>query len=79
MEPLKFNDVATSRKTIDSLEFRRVACTGVKRLVFVGPRSQCISGVTENGYYLVMPLVLIVNNSQSLNESMKLEGGDIST
>lgn len=67
MEPLKLNDVAPPSENLGSLEFRKVACTGVfdeERSIFVGPRSRSISGVTENGYYLVMPLMPIANNSQ---------------
>ncbi|KAK4775502.1 hypothetical protein SAY87_023463 [Trapa incisa] len=78
MEPLKLNDVAPSSETMDSLEFRRVACTGVfdeERSVFVGPRSRSISGVTENGYYIVTLLVPIANNSRSIKCPMLVNRG----
>lgn len=68
-EPVKvrWNIVSSSSDAdkIDSLEFRRILCKGVfdeKRSIFVGPRSRSISGVTENGYYLITPLVPIPND-----------------
>lgn len=66
MEPLKLSEVTPSSENLDSLEFRRAACTGVfdeGRSIFVGPRSRSISGVTENGYYLIVPLMPIANNT----------------
>jgi surfeit locus 1 family protein len=42
------------------LEFRKVVCKGVfddKNSIYVGPRSRSISGVTENGYYVITPLM----------------------
>lgn len=59
MEPLKFDQTVPAREDLDSLEFRRVKCKGVfdeKMSIYVGPRSRSISGVTENGYYLITPL-----------------------
>ncbi|KAJ4796304.1 SURF1-like protein [Rhynchospora pubera] len=59
MEPLtciSSNNTASS----ESLEFRRIVCEGdfdEKKSVFVGPRSRSISGVTENGYYVITPLI----------------------
>ncbi|KAJ1686950.1 hypothetical protein LUZ63_018340 [Rhynchospora breviuscula] len=59
MEPLTCilsNNTASS----ESLEFRRIVCEGdfdEKNSVFVGPRSRSISGVTENGYYVITPLI----------------------
>ena len=58
IDPLLFNDLSPSNGKLDSLEFRRVRCKGVfdeKRSVYVGPRSRSISGVTENGYYVITP------------------------
>ena len=66
MEPLMLNNVSPSNGKLDSLEFRRVSCKGVfdeKRSVYVGPRSRSISGVTENGYYVITPLLPIPNNT----------------
>lgn len=57
LEPLKLNQAFESSA---SLDFRRVLCNGAfdeGRSVFVGPRSRSISGVTENGYYVITPLV----------------------
>uniref|UniRef100_A0A2N9EE75 SURF1-like protein n=1 Tax=Fagus sylvatica TaxID=28930 RepID=A0A2N9EE75_FAGSY len=69
IDPLLFNDLSPSNGKLDSLEFRRVRCKGVfdeKRSVYVGPRSRSISGVTENGYYVITPLVPIPNNTESM-------------
>ncbi|XP_050220332.1 surfeit locus protein 1 [Mercurialis annua] len=69
LEPMKFNEVSPSSEQLDTLEFRRVACKGVfdeKRSIFVGPRSRSISGVTENGYYVITPLMPIPNDPESV-------------
>ncbi|KAL5748755.1 hypothetical protein ACOSQ2_026052 [Xanthoceras sorbifolium] len=69
MEPLKFNVMSPATENSESLEFRRVVCKGVfdeKRSIFVGPRSRSISGVTENGYYVITPLMPIPNNPHSV-------------
>ncbi|VAI08713.1 unnamed protein product [Triticum turgidum subsp. durum] len=42
------------------LEFRKIVCEGdfdTEKSVFLGPRSRSISGVTENGYYVITPLI----------------------
>lgn len=60
MEPVNFNNVSLSSEELDHLEFRRVICKGYfdkERSIYVGPRSRSISGVTENGYYVITPLV----------------------
>lgn len=65
VEPLKFNTISPSTENLDTLEFRRVICKGVfdeDRSIYVGPRSRSISGVTENGYYVITPLMPIPNN-----------------
>uniref|UniRef100_A0A2P2J8Z8 SURF1-like protein n=1 Tax=Rhizophora mucronata TaxID=61149 RepID=A0A2P2J8Z8_RHIMU len=65
LEPLMFNAPSLSSEQLDDLEFRRVSCKGVldeKRSIYVGPRSRSISGVTENGYYVITPLMPIPNN-----------------
>lgn len=64
MEPIQFNAIALDENSNTS-EFRRVVCRGVydeKKSIFVGPRSRSISGVTENGYYLITPLLPISGN-----------------
>lgn len=69
MEPLKCDGTALATEMMDSLEFRKVQCKGVfdeKSSILVGPRSRSISGVTENGYYLITPLKTIPENSGSL-------------
>ncbi|ONK76180.1 uncharacterized protein A4U43_C03F24770 [Asparagus officinalis] len=61
MEPIVWNKEYTSSKyNSDSLEFRRVFCEGYfdeGKSIYVGPRSRSISGVTENGYYIITPLI----------------------
>lgn len=67
MDPLKFNNVSPSTEDLDRLEFRRVLCEGrfdEKRSIYVGPRSRSISGVTENGYYVITPLLPISDKAE---------------
>lgn len=78
MEPMKFNDLSPSSEQLDNLEFRRVACKGVldeKRSIYVGPRSRSISGVTENGYYVITPLMPIPNNPESVQSPILVNRG----
>ncbi|KAK1419182.1 hypothetical protein QVD17_28344 [Tagetes erecta] len=77
MEPINCN-VSTSSENLDSLEFRRVVCKGVfdeSKSIFVGPRSRSISGVTENGYYLITPLMPLPNNTESLQMPILVNRG----
>ncbi|KAK2990953.1 hypothetical protein RJ640_002961, partial [Escallonia rubra] len=67
MEPLNCNDITTSSKSMEPLEFRRVVLKGVfdeDKPIYVGPRSRSISGVTENGYYLITSLKPIPDNPE---------------
>ncbi|KAL6648630.1 hypothetical protein ACP70R_012854 [Stipagrostis hirtigluma subsp. patula] len=62
MEPVAWNETASSAALRDpaELEFRKIVCEGdfdEEKSVFVGPRSRSISGVTENGYYVITPLI----------------------
>lgn len=62
MEPVVWNEAASSAALRDpaALEFRKIVCEGdfdEEKSVFVGPRSRSISGVTENGYYVITPLI----------------------
>ncbi|KAI4347278.1 hypothetical protein L6164_008101 [Bauhinia variegata] len=69
MEPLVLGNVSLSSEELDSLEFRKVLCKGVfdeKKSIYVGPRSRSISGVTENGYYVITPLMPIPNHPDSV-------------
>ncbi|XP_050257346.1 surfeit locus protein 1 [Quercus robur] len=78
MEPLMLNNVSPSNGKLDSLEFRRIRCKGVfdeKRSVYVGPRSRSISGVTENGYYVITPLLPIPNNTESMQSPILVNRG----
>ncbi|CAK7349558.1 unnamed protein product [Dovyalis caffra] len=75
MEPMKFNNISPSSEQLDALEFRRVASKGVfddKRSIYVGPRSRSISGITENGYYVITPLMPIPQNPESAKATLKL-------
>ncbi|ERN02780.1 surfeit locus protein 1 isoform X1 [Amborella trichopoda] len=75
LEPLTWTSISSqfngsrSDGEMDSLEFRRVLCEGVfdeSKSVYIGPRSRSISGVTENGYYVVTPLMPVKNKSDSV-------------
>lgn len=60
MEPIAWSNVTSIDEDLESLEFRKVECEGVfdgSQSIYVGPRSRSISGVTENGYYVITPLV----------------------
>lgn len=62
MEPVNINNLLPLENKLDDLEFRRVICKGVfdeKKSIYVGPRSRSISGVTENGHYVITPLMPI--------------------
>nr|GFC10696.1 surfeit locus protein 1 [Tanacetum cinerariifolium] len=68
MEPINCNYITPSGENIETLEFRRVVCKGVydeTRSIYVGPRSRSISGVTENGYYLITPLMPVSSSTES--------------
>ncbi|KAJ0973692.1 hypothetical protein J5N97_015657 [Dioscorea zingiberensis] len=71
MEPILWNKMKSFSNggLDDSLEFRKVLCEGVfdeEKSVYVGPRSRSISGVTENGYYVITPLFPTPNHSDSV-------------
>lgn len=58
-----------SKEKISSLEFRKVVCEGVydeSKSIYIGPRSRSVSGVTENGYYVVTPLMPVQQNERYL-------------
>lgn len=60
MEPIMWNELTSSKYEPDSLEFRKVLIEGYfdeEKSIYIGPRSRSISGVTENGYYLITPLI----------------------
>ena len=62
MEPMKLNTEHPPDKNPDALEFRRVSCKGVfdeQKSIYLGPRSRSISGVTENGFSVITPLMPI--------------------
>ncbi|KAH7843622.1 hypothetical protein Vadar_018934 [Vaccinium darrowii] len=69
LEPISGNILAPSNDNLDALEFRKVSCKGLfdeKKSIYLGPRSRSISGVTENGYYIITPLMPIPSNPQSV-------------
>ncbi|GAB4839344.1 Surfeit locus protein 1 [Ancistrocladus abbreviatus] len=76
-EPVKLNALSPSWN-LDSLDFRRVACRGLfdeKRSIFVGPRSRSISGVTNNGYYVITPLMPIPGDPESVQSPVLVNRG----
>uniref|UniRef100_A0A7C9A4B5 SURF1-like protein n=1 Tax=Opuntia streptacantha TaxID=393608 RepID=A0A7C9A4B5_OPUST len=77
MEPIQLNAISPVNDS-NILEFRRVVCKGVfdeKKSVFVGPRSRSISGVTENGYYLITPLLPIPGDPESVQSPVLVNRG----
>ncbi|KAK6945865.1 Surfeit locus 1/Shy1 [Dillenia turbinata] len=77
MDPIKWNKEILN-ENLDSLEFRKVVCEGVfeeNKSIYVGPRSRSISGVTENGYYLITPLVPIAGSSNSVQAPVLINRG----
>ncbi|KAK8600007.1 hypothetical protein V6N12_049869 [Hibiscus sabdariffa] len=78
MEPLKLNDMSPSSEILETLEFRRVVCNGVfdnGRSIYIGPRSRSISGVTENGYYVITPLMPIPGDAESVQSPVLVNRG----
>ncbi|XP_021911304.1 surfeit locus protein 1-like [Carica papaya] len=78
MEPMKFNSTSLASETLDSLEFRRVVVKGIfdeGKSIYVGPRSRSISGVTENGYYVITPLMPLPNNPESVQSPILVNRG----
>ncbi|XP_071721096.1 surfeit locus protein 1 [Rutidosis leptorrhynchoides] len=78
MEPLNCNHITPSGENLDSLEFRRVICKGVfdeTKSIYVGPRSRSISGVTENGYYVITPLMPLPTSPESLQMPVLVNRG----
>ncbi|XP_052181690.1 surfeit locus protein 1 [Diospyros lotus] len=77
-EPISGNHLAPSNNNLDALEFRRVLCKGLfdeKKSIYVGPRSRSISGVTENGYYLITPLMPIPSSPESVQSPILVNRG----
>ncbi|BFG33205.1 hypothetical protein CerSpe_194790 [Prunus speciosa] len=78
MEPVNFNNVSPSSEELDHLEFRRVICKGYfdeERSIYVGPRSRSISGVTENGYYVITPLVPVSDKPERVQPPILINRG----
>ncbi|KAL0837334.1 hypothetical protein Bca101_089224 [Brassica carinata] len=74
MEPMKLN----TEHPPDALEFRRVSCKGVfdeKKSIYLGPRSRSISGVTENGFYVITPLMPIPGDLHSMQSPILVNRG----
>lgn len=60
MDPIALNNFSVQDENMSSLEFRKVMCEGhfdESKNIYIGPRSRSISGVTENGYYVISPLI----------------------
>lgn len=78
MDPIQWNDVPAFHESLSSLEFRKLYCEGFfddSKSIFVGPRSRSISGVTENGYYVITPLVPISNDPNSVQPAILVNRG----
>ncbi|XP_023541123.1 surfeit locus protein 1-like isoform X1 [Cucurbita pepo subsp. pepo] len=78
MEPVNINSLLPLKDKLDDLEFRRVICKGVfdeKKSIFVGPRSRSISGVTENGHYVITPLMPILGLPDSVQSPVLVNRG----
>ncbi|GLT35149.1 hypothetical protein SLA2020_096270 [Shorea laevis] len=77
-EPLKFKEISPSSESLDSLEFQRAECKGVfdeEKSIYVGPRSRSISGVTENGHYLITPLMPNSGDPESVRSPVLVNRG----
>ncbi|GMH17531.1 hypothetical protein Nepgr_019372 [Nepenthes gracilis] len=77
LEPVKLDELSAD-ENLDALEFRRVVCKGVfdeKKSIFVGPRSRSISGVTNNGYYVITPLVPVPGDPESVRSPVLVNRG----
>lgn len=60
MEPSKLN----TTKDVDRLGFRQVVCKGVfdnERSIYVGPKPRSMAKGSENGFYVITPLLPIPN------------------
>ncbi|KAK8499572.1 hypothetical protein V6N12_018955 [Hibiscus sabdariffa] len=78
MEPLKLNNMPPLSEISETLEFRRAVCKGVfdnGRSIYIGPRSRSISGVTENGYYVITPLMPIPGDVESVQSPVLVNRG----
>lgn len=78
MEPVEWENISSSSENLGSLEFRRVVCRGLfdeQRSIYVGPRSRSISGVTENGYYVITPLIPIPGSPDSVRSPVLVNRG----
>nr|DAD41515.1 TPA_asm: hypothetical protein HUJ06_015838 [Nelumbo nucifera] len=80
LEPIAWNSSSSSSpgENLSSLEFRKVICEGVfdeSKSIYVGPRSRSISGVTENGYYVITPLVPITDNPERVQSPILVNRG----
>ncbi|KAL1202716.1 Surfeit locus protein 1 [Cardamine amara subsp. amara] len=78
MEPMKLNTEHPPDKNLDVLEFRRVSCKGVfdeQRSLYLGPRSRSISGVTENGFFVITPLMPIPGDLDSMQSPILVNRG----
>uniref|UniRef100_A0A1D1Y3Y4 SURF1-like protein n=1 Tax=Anthurium amnicola TaxID=1678845 RepID=A0A1D1Y3Y4_9ARAE len=69
MKPIIWGKVSSVDEGLDCLEFRKVECEGVfdeSKTIYLGPRSRSISGVTENGYYVITPLIPVSSEPNSV-------------
>ncbi|CAA7048175.1 unnamed protein product [Microthlaspi erraticum] len=65
VEPSRLN----TTKDVDRLGFRRVVCKGVfdnERSIYVGPKPRSMAKGSENGYYVITPLLPIPSEPNSV-------------
>ncbi|VFQ66755.1 unnamed protein product [Cuscuta campestris] len=72
MDPLKSNELSLSSEDLNGLELRKVLCRGAfdeMKSVYVGPCSRSISGVIENGYCVITPLLPVSDDPKDSTRS----------
>ncbi|KAH9611434.1 hypothetical protein KSS87_000165 [Heliosperma pusillum] len=77
MDPINFN-ASSANENPNTMEFRKVQCRGSfdeKKSIYVGPRSRSISGVTENGYYIITPLLPVSGDPESVQYPILVNRG----
>ncbi|CAH8254923.1 unnamed protein product [Arabidopsis lyrata] len=73
-KPMKLNTM----KNVDELGFRRVVCKGVfdeQRSIYVGPKPRSMSKGSENGFYVITPLLPIPNEPNSMKSPILVNRG----
>ncbi|XP_056843897.1 LOW QUALITY PROTEIN: surfeit locus protein 1-like [Raphanus sativus] len=74
MDPRKLNTV----ENVDKLGFERVVCKGVydkQRSIYVGPKPRSMAQGSENGFYVITPLLPIPNEPNSMKSPILVNRG----